>query len=88
MAARAESATVARMSAELLAQTDAAIAALLAAQADDRVVEYQLHDGRRVRRAEFAPTLRELRALRAALRAEVARQRRAPAGLLRPGGAA
>lgn len=61
---------------QLLDSTNAAIAGLLASLADTACQEYQLPDGRRVRRAEFATTLTALQTLRAALNREVALQNR------------
>ena len=62
--------------ADLLDQTNAAISGLLTSLADANCQEYQLPDGRRVRRAEFATTLTALQNLRAALGREVALQQR------------
>jgi hypothetical protein len=61
---------------ELLDSTNAAIAGLLASLADTACEEYQMPDGRRVRRAEFATTLSALQVLRRALNVEVALQQR------------
>jgi hypothetical protein len=63
---------------ELLTQTESAIAALLVALADSACQEYQLPDGRRVRRAEFAQTLTALQNLRDVLRREVNAGTRSP----------
>jgi hypothetical protein len=57
---------------QLYSQTSDAISALLVALADHTVQEYQLPDGRRIRRAEFANTLTSLQSLRAALARELA----------------
>lgn len=53
-------------------RTSDAIGGLLTALTDHTVQEYQMPDGRRVRRAEFATTLQSLQALRAALAQELA----------------
>lgn len=57
---------------QLYSQTSDAISALLVALSDHTVQEYQLPDGRRIRRAEFANTLTSLQSLRAALARELA----------------
>ena len=57
---------------QLYSQTSDAISALLVALADHTVQEYQLPDGRRIRRAEFSNTLTSLQSLRAALARELA----------------
>lgn len=57
---------------QLYTQTSDAISALLVALSDHTVQEYQLPDGRRIRRAEFANTLASLQSLRAALARELA----------------
>jgi hypothetical protein len=62
--------------ADLLDQTNAAISGLLTSLANANCQEYQLPDGRRVRRAEFATTLTSLQTLRAALGREVSLQQR------------
>lgn len=62
--------------AELLDQTNAAISGLLTSLADAACQEYQLPDGRRVRRAEFSTTLDSLQRLRAVLQREVALSQR------------
>jgi hypothetical protein len=56
----------------LLDQTDDAISALLVALADVNVQEYQMPDGRRLRRAEFATTLDALNRVRSTLQRQVA----------------
>ena len=61
---------------QLLDATNTAIAGLLQSLADTACQEYQLPDGRRVRRAEFATTLDALQRLRSALNREVAVQQR------------
>ena len=61
---------------DLLTQTEAAISGLLVSIATANCQEYQLPDGRRVRRAEFATTLTALQQLRAGLQREVALQQR------------
>jgi hypothetical protein len=55
----------------LLDQTDDAISALLVALADVNVQEYQMPDGRRLRRAEFATTLDALNRVRSTLQRQV-----------------
>lgn len=55
----------------LLDSTNAAIAALLTALTDVNCQEYQLPDGRRVRRAEFATTIDALQRLRKTLQGEI-----------------
>lgn len=62
----------------LLSQTEDAISGLLTALADANVQEYQLPDGRRVRRVEFALALDALRRARTELRTEVAYATRSP----------
>ena len=57
---------------QLYSQTSDAISALLVALTDHTVQEYQLPDGRRIRRAEFGNTLTSLQSLRAALARELA----------------
>jgi hypothetical protein len=61
---------------QLLDSTNAAIAGLLESLANVNCQEYQLPDGRRVRRAEFATTLDALQRLRSMLNREVALQQR------------
>jgi len=61
---------------QLLDSTNAAIAGLLESLANVNCQEYQLPDGRRVRRAEFATTLDALQRLRSVLNREVALQQR------------
>jgi hypothetical protein len=61
---------------QLLDSTNAAIAGLLESLANTNCQEYQLPDGRRVRRAEFATTLDALQRLRSVLNREVALQQR------------
>lgn len=61
---------------DLLDQTNTAISGLLTSLADTACQEYQLPDGRRVRRAEFATTLAALQQLRTMLNREVALQQR------------
>lgn len=61
---------------ELLDETNTAISGLLTSLADTACQEYQLPDGRRVRRAEFATTLTALQQLRTVLNREVALQQR------------
>jgi hypothetical protein len=61
---------------QLLDSTNAAIAGLLESLANANCQEYQLPDGRRVRRAEFATTLDALQRLRSVLNREVALQQR------------
>jgi hypothetical protein len=61
---------------DLLDSTNTAIAGLLQSLADTACQEYQLPDGRRVRRAEFATTLAALQQLRSVLNREVALQQR------------
>lgn len=63
---------------ELLSQTENAISALLVALADANVQEYQLPDGRRVRRVEFGIALDSLRCARTELQREVAYATRSP----------
>lgn len=58
--------------AELLEQTNNAISALLSALTNVNCQEYQMPDGRRVRRAEFGTTLDTLRRVRSELQKEVA----------------
>ena len=55
----------------LLDKTSDAISALLTSLADVNCQEYQMPDGRRVRRAEFATTLDALQRARAQLQREV-----------------
>lgn len=71
-------------SASLLAQTEAAIEALLTALADPGVEEYQLN-GRRVRRPQFGPTLDALIRARDNLRGSVARANHNPVRVVRLG---
>jgi hypothetical protein len=61
---------------QLLDSTNAAIAGLLESLANVNCQEYQLPDGRRVRRAEFGTTLDALQRLRSVLNREVALQQR------------
>lgn len=56
----------------LLDNVEAAINGLLLALADCNVQEYQLPDGRKVQRVEFATSLTALRAARIELKREVA----------------
>lgn len=65
----------------LLTQTEAAISGLLVALADVNCEEYQMPDGRKVRRAAFAQTLTALQALRTQLNREVARTTRSRVSL-------
>ena len=55
----------------LLDRTDDAISALLVALADVNCQEYQMPDGRRVRRAEFSTTLDALNRTRTMLMRQV-----------------
>lgn len=57
---------------QLYDRTCDAINALLVALSDHTVQEYQLPDGRRIRRAEFAQTLTSLQSLRSTLARELA----------------
>lgn len=65
----------------LLTQTEAAISGLLVALADVNCEEYQMPDGRKVRRAAFAQTLTALQGLRTALNREVSRTTRSRVSL-------
>lgn len=58
--------------ADLLSQTENAISGLLVALANVNVEEYEMSDGRRVRRADFPRTLTALRLARAELAREAA----------------
>ena len=64
--------------AELLSQTENAISGLLTALANANVQEYQMPDGRRVRRVEFSLALDALRRARTELKTEVAYATRSP----------
>lgn len=65
----------------LLTQTEAAISGLLTALADVNCEEYQMPDGRKVRRAAFAQTLTALQSLRTTLQREVSRVTRSRVSL-------
>ena len=65
----------------LLTQTEAAISGLLTALADANCEEYQMPDGRKLRRAAFAQTLTALQDLRSKLQLEVSRTSRSRVSL-------
>lgn len=62
----------------LLDNVEAAINGLLTALADCNVQEYQLPDGRKVQRVEFATSLNALRTARTELKREVGRKATSP----------
>lgn len=59
---------------DLLSQVENALSGLLVALANVNVQEYQMADGRQVKRADFPRTIKELRAARNQLQLEVAAQ--------------